>query len=304
MKRERALAILAVVCLAAAGCTYGSLEYFVPAPKAETNLEVATRTVAQLKTLAAGQSRDEVLARLHLDPVEGCVEWSWESREFYLRHNGWLRCTKTAVITSPYRSETFQRGGTSYEVLYYYTGGTDPEGGITDQQLTPVLLGNGTLVGWGREHPLLVKQFDTGLAAVQASPADTMVAVKAAPPEAVQPAAAPKSAMKEFEDVYFAFNQWQLSAEDMKTLAEHAAYLKENPALAIAIEGYADEQGSAEYNRRLGEKRAEEVRRFLAGLDVGNAFTVISYGKDRLVCTEQNDACYAKNRRVLLTAGN
>ena len=303
MRRGFSLSSLLAAALAAAGCTYGSLEYFVPAPTAETNLEVATRTVAQLKTLAVGQSREEVLERLRLDPVKGCVEWSWKSREFYLRHNGWLRCTKTAVIASPYRSDTFQKGSIGYEVLYYYTGGTDPEGGITDQQLTPVLLRNDTLVGWGWDHPL-VKQLGSGLSTVPVAAADTTVIAKAAPSEAAKPTAAPKSAMKEFEEVHFAFNQWQLSDEDKKTLAEHAAYLMENPTLAITIEGYADEQGSAEYNRSLGEKRAEEVRRFLADLGVSNTLTVISYGKDRLVCTEQNEACYAKNRRVHLTAEN
>ncbi len=162
MKREQALAILAVVFLAAAGCTYGSLDYVVSGPKAETNLEVATRTVAQLKTLAAGQSRDEVLERLRLDPVEGCVEWSWESREFYLRHNGWLRCVKTELIRSPYRTASIESGGVRYEALFYYTGGTGPEGGITDQQLTPVLMGNDKLVGWGWDHPL-VKQLGPSL---------------------------------------------------------------------------------------------------------------------------------------------
>ena len=102
MKRERSLAILKVVLLALAGCTYVDLDYVVPGPKAETNLEIATRTVAQLKKLTVGQSRGEVLERLRLDPVEGCVEWSWESREFYLRHNGWLRCVKSELIRSPY----------------------------------------------------------------------------------------------------------------------------------------------------------------------------------------------------------
>jgi hypothetical protein len=166
MRRGFSLSALLAAALAAAGCTYGSLEYFVPAPKAETNLEVATRTVAQLKTLAVGQSREEVLERLRLDPVEGCVEWSWESREFYLRHNGWLRCTKAELIRSPYRTASIESGGVRYEALFYYTGGTGPEGGITDQQLTPVLLGNGTLVGWGWEHPL-VKQLGPGLSATQ-----------------------------------------------------------------------------------------------------------------------------------------
>ena len=71
MKRVCVLTALVAVLLTAAGCLfgYGAVDYIVPAPKAETNLEIATRTVAQLKTLAVGQSRDEVLERLRLDPV-------------------------------------------------------------------------------------------------------------------------------------------------------------------------------------------------------------------------------------------
>jgi peptidoglycan-associated lipoprotein len=121
---------------------------------------------------------------------------------------------------------------------------------------------------------------------------------------AAPPAAAPKPVMKELEVVHFAFNQWQLSDQVKKTLAEHADYLKQNPTLAVIIEGFADERGSAEFNRSLGEKRAEEVRRFLADSGVQNALTVVSYGKDRPACMEQNEACYAKNRRVHLAAGN
>jgi hypothetical protein len=164
MKRAYVLAALVAVLLMASGCLfgYGALDYGVPGPNAETNLEIATRTVAQLKTLAAGQSRDEVLERLRLDPVVGCVEWSWESREFYLRHNGWLRCVKTELIRSPYRTASLENNGVRYEALFYYTGGTGPEGGITDQQLTPVLLGNDKLVGWGWDHPL-VKQLEPRL---------------------------------------------------------------------------------------------------------------------------------------------
>ena len=168
MKNVYVRTALVAVLLTAAGCIfgYGPVDYLVPDPKAETNLEFATRTVAQLKKLAVGQSRDEVLERMRLDPVEGCVEWSWESREFYLRHNGWLRCVKTELIRSPYRTASLERGGVRYEALFYYTGGTGPEGGITDQQLTPVLLGNDKLVGWGWGHPV-VQQLGPGLSATQ-----------------------------------------------------------------------------------------------------------------------------------------
>jgi len=174
MKRVYVLTALVAVLLTASGCIFGysPVDYIVPAPTAETNLEFATRTVAQLKTLAVGQSRDAVLERLRLEPVEGCVEWSWEAREFYLRHNGWLRCIKTTLLQSPYRIASLEIEGISHEALFYYTGGTGPEGGITDQQLTPVLIVGGKLIGWGWEHPLM-KQLRAGLAAAQsaASPA-------------------------------------------------------------------------------------------------------------------------------------
>ena len=172
MKRVYVLTALVAVLLTSSGCLFGysPVDYIVPAPTAETNLEFATRTVAQLKTLAAGQSRDEVLERMRLDPVEGCVEWSWESREFYLRHNGWLRCINTELIRSPYRTASLELDGISHEALFYYTGGTGPGGGITDQQLTPVLIVGGKLIGWGWEHPL-VKQLGPRLAAAQAAAA-------------------------------------------------------------------------------------------------------------------------------------
>jgi peptidoglycan-associated lipoprotein len=129
--------------------------------------------------------------------------------------------------------------------------------------------------------------------------ADTMAVAKTTPPEAP-----PTPAGRELTEVHFAFDKWQLSDEDKKTLTEHAAYLKENPTLTITVEGHADERGSAEYNRSLGEKRAEEVRRFLADAGTKNALTVASYGKDRPACTEQNETCFAKNRRVHLSVGN
>jgi hypothetical protein len=162
---------LGVVLLTGVGCDpllfRLPTEVVMPAPNATTNLEFATRTVAQLKTLAVGQPRQEVLVRMRAEPIEGCVEWSWASLEFYLRHNGWLRCVKTEMIPSPYRTTTFESGGARYEMLFYYTGGTGPDGGIAAPQLTPVLLQNDTLVGWGWEHPL-VKQLGPRLSTAAA----------------------------------------------------------------------------------------------------------------------------------------
>ena len=125
---------------------------------------------------------------------------------------------------------------------------------------------------------------------------------KVTPPEAPVPGLAlPKG----LEDVYFDFDKWALTDQAKNTLTAQAEFLKQNATATITIEGYADERGSTEYNRILGEKRALEVRRFLTQLGVSNPITVISFGKDKPICTDLDEACFAKNRRVhLVVAGN
>jgi peptidoglycan-associated lipoprotein len=132
-------------------------------------------------------------------------------------------------------------------------------------------------------------------------PAPTAVA-KVVPSEPLIPA---KRLLKEFEDVYFEFDKWDLSEQAKKALTAQAEILKQNPTAILAIEGYADERGSREYNLALGEKRAQAVRRFLAELGISNTVKVVSYGKDRPFCTEPTEACHALNRRShLALVGN
>jgi peptidoglycan-associated lipoprotein len=99
-------------------------------------------------------------------------------------------------------------------------------------------------------------------------------------------------------NVYFEFDRWALTTEGKKNLAESAAALKQNPSVKILIEGHCDERGTREYNLVLGEKRAQETRRYLLTLGVSNPVGVTSYGKERPVCTQQDESCYWKNRRA------
>ncbi|TLY24691.1 MAG: peptidoglycan-associated lipoprotein [Nitrospirae bacterium] len=101
-------------------------------------------------------------------------------------------------------------------------------------------------------------------------------------------------------DVYFEFDRWALTNEGKKNLAESAAALKQNPSVKILVEGHCDERGTIEYNLVLGEKRAQETRRYLQTLGVTNPVGVTSYGKERPVCTEHDESCYWKNRRAHL----
>ena len=100
-----------------------------------------------------------------------------------------------------------------------------------------------------------------------------------------------------FPVIYFAYDRSAIGASEQYKLQQVAKYLNENTAFGLIIEGHCDEKGSAEYNRALGERRANSVRNFLsnAGVSTGRMKT-ISYGEDRPAVKGE----HAKNRRAQL----
>ena len=104
----------------------------------------------------------------------------------------------------------------------------------------------------------------------------------------------PNAALKE---IYFDFDKSNVRPGDAKILDASATYLKSNPNQLVLIEGHCDERGTIEYNLALGERRAKAAMNYLVaqGIDASR-FTLISYGKERPVCTEKTEACWAKNR--------
>jgi len=66
------------------------------------------------------------------------------------------------------------------------------------------------------------------------------------------------------------------------------------------LEGHADERGTREYNLALGERRSQTVmEKFNSVGGVGaNSAQTVSYGEERPVSLEQNDAAFEANRRV------
>jgi peptidoglycan-associated lipoprotein len=101
------------------------------------------------------------------------------------------------------------------------------------------------------------------------------------------------------ESVYFAFDKSVLDGIAQATLNNKAAFLKANPDIYFTIEGHCDDRGTNEYNLALGDRRAESTKSFLIDLGVeAYRISTVSYGEERPVCMEQNEECWAKNRRA------
>jgi len=143
-----------------------------------------------------------------------------------------------------------------------------------------------------------------------ASPPPAPAATKPAPTPSSEPshapAAAPAFQAGDFRDVFFDLDQYALTADARTALDADAKLLRDHPEARITIEGHCDERGTVEYNMSLGESRASAARDYLvaAGVNASQVQT-ISYGKERPLCTEPNEACWAKNRcgHVVLLSG-
>ena len=123
------------------------------------------------------------------------------------------------------------------------------------------------------------------------------VATPAPPPPAPAPPAdyQPNPALK---SVYFDFDKSLIRPGDAKILDANADWLKANPNQLVRIEGNTDERGTAEYNLALGERRAKAAMSYLVSKGIAaDRMTLVSYGKERPVCTEHNESCWKRNRR-------
>jgi peptidoglycan-associated lipoprotein len=101
------------------------------------------------------------------------------------------------------------------------------------------------------------------------------------------------------EDIFFAFDEYDLDDVAMSTLSRNARILKEHSDVVILIEGHCDERGTIEYNLALGEKRAKAVRDYLVSLGVASSrLRVTSYGESKPFAMGSNETAWAKNRRA------
>lgn len=99
--------------------------------------------------------------------------------------------------------------------------------------------------------------------------------------------------------VYFAFDSSAIDDESRAVIEAHAAHLAANKGIKVVFEGHADERGSREYNLALGERRGQAVERMAKLLGVGgDRIKVVSYGEEKPVANDHNEAAWALNRRV------
>ena|SRR5690349_10233797 len=100
-------------------------------------------------------------------------------------------------------------------------------------------------------------------------------------------------------DVHFGYDSYEVDASAREVIARNVDWLRRNPRAKVELEGHCDSRGTIEYNLGLGAKRAKAVKDQLVAQGVAaERISTISYGKELPLCHEEEETCWARNRRV------
>ena len=100
--------------------------------------------------------------------------------------------------------------------------------------------------------------------------------------------------------VHFAYDRAVISVATAPVLDRVASLLRGNTSISLTIEGHADERGSAEYNVKLSQRRADAVRAYLMAAGVAaERLKTAALGKSKPEVKADSIDGHAQNRRVV-----
>lgn len=109
----------------------------------------------------------------------------------------------------------------------------------------------------------------------------------------------PRGLVIDMNDLQFATGSYQLRQDAKLSLAKISGIIISHPGLNLVVEGYTDNTGSAAYNEKLSNQRADAVHDFLLqeGVDP-QTITAVGYGEQFPVAPNNTAKGRAQNRRV------
>ncbi len=100
-------------------------------------------------------------------------------------------------------------------------------------------------------------------------------------------------------DILYATASAELTSRSKFILRQFARFLEENPSIYIMIQGHTDDEGKADNNLVLSEKRAQGVKNYLVSLGIDNKrLNSKGFGQNDPKVPNTNAANKAKNRRT------
>ncbi|KYF50649.1 hypothetical protein BE08_07350 [Sorangium cellulosum] len=101
------------------------------------------------------------------------------------------------------------------------------------------------------------------------------------------------------QQIHFEFDKDKIRPESFPILDAVVDVLQQNPKIKIEIQGHTDNRGAAAYNKKLSDRRAASVKKYLVAKGIDESrLTSVGYGMERPIVPNTSDQNRALNRRV------
>jgi len=119
----------------------------------------------------------------------------------------------------------------------------------------------------------------------------------------MQPVAA-RGSWKSVEDISFEPSRADLAPRCQKKIGKLAAWVKQHPAMEVALGARVDEQLTGEHDAGIATVRLMTVREALIAEGVAPArIHYAAFDPERGACRQATPTCYEQNRRVEVFVG-
>jgi peptidoglycan-associated lipoprotein len=99
-------------------------------------------------------------------------------------------------------------------------------------------------------------------------------------------------------DVEFDYDMATIRDDQRGILQKNVDWMRRWTSTRVTIEGHADARGTNQYNLALGDRRANAIKDYMVGRGIAAVrLVVISRGEESPQCTDESEACFARNRR-------
>ncbi|WP_437825378.1 OmpA family protein [Sorangium sp. So ce1153] len=101
------------------------------------------------------------------------------------------------------------------------------------------------------------------------------------------------------QQIHFEFDKDKIRPESFPILDAVVEVLQQNPKIKIEIQGHTDNKGAAAYNKKLSDRRAASVKKYLVAKGIDETrLTSKGYGMEQPIVPNTSDQNRALNRRV------
>ena len=110
---------------------------------------------------------------------------------------------------------------------------------------------------------------------------------------------ASKAKWSSFRDFLFDFDKSAIRSNETKHVSDIAAYMKQNPAAQVGIDGHTDPRGTDAFNQDLSERRVNAISEALVNAGVSSSrIKSGAFGESQPKCSEPTEPCWQSDRRV------